>query len=581
MTAAPQPETASMSTADNTHSDVLIVGAGPVGLTCALLIARRGWQVTVLERWPEPYAQPRAVHFDDEVARLLADTGIGDQIDGLTEVADIYEWRNDKQQTLLRFDWGGTGPSGWPSASMMHQPALEDALTHAAADTDRLRVLRDHEAVQLTENAEQVEVSTRDSSGREHTFTAPWVIGCDGANSFVRAHMPTKMTDLGFFYDWLIIDVVPHETTVWNPTNLQVCDPQRPTTVVSGGPGRRRWEFMLMPGESTDELNREDTAWQRLTPWGMTPDTCTLERHAIYTFQARWADAWRSGRLMLAGDSAHLMPPFAGQGMCSGIRDAANLSWKLDLILRGLAGKALLDTYTPERSAHVQHAIAMSVELGKVICVTDPEQAAQRDAFMISQDADPARVLPPLPPSTLTDGVVQRDTSGRPAAGSGVLTPQARITHRGRTGMLDDVVGLGFVLACAQDPRAALDQDQQAYLDGIGAHVLHLVPPADPTNTASSRHDDDRAVDLDGAYLPHLAAAGHVAVLIRPDHYLFGTASSISDLPALIEDLRRQMPSEQASPAGRAVAANGPVAEAGTADAGPAERSAGAVAAQP
>ena len=283
---------------------------------------------------------------------------------------------------------------------------------------------------------------------------------------------------------------------------------------------------MRLPGESVAELNDEATAWRLLEPWGVTPGTADLERHAVYTFQARLADEWRAGRLLIAGDAAHLMPPFAGQGMCSGIRDAANLAWKLDLVLAGRVGPELLDTYPVERRAHVERAIGLSVELGKVICVADAEAAARRDAFMLANDADPARILPEPLPSTFTGGVLRRDADGTPAAGSGVLAPQPRLTLDGRTGPLDDLVGPVVVVAATVHPLEVLSEDQVARLRSLGAVVLHLVPE----------------VDVDGVLLRHLAEAGHVGFVLRPDHYPFAGVGSPADLVDAVTDLLAQLP---------------------------------------
>ena len=522
-----------MSSSPSKIHDVAVVGFGPVGQLLALLLGRAGHDVVALERWPSPYDRPRAVHFDHEIGRVFQAAGVAEQVRAVTDpVPDHYEWRNAAGEPLVRIDWSGNGPSGWPTASFFSQPELEAVLAEAAESRPTVAVRRGREVVDLIPGADSVLLKTTGSDGPQ-TVRARYVIGADGANSFVRSRMATTVTDLGFFHDWLIVDTRPHEQAEWSPMNWQLCDPRRPTTIVSGGPGRRRWEFLRLPHESIEELSTAETAWRLLEPWGRTPENTTIERHTVYTFQARWVDRWREGRLILAGDAAHQMPPFAGQGMCSGMRDAINLAWKLDLVLDGRAGPALLDTYTSERSEHVQHAIGMSMALGQVICVLDPEDAAARDRRMIAAGADPRLALPPTPPPVLGDGVLQRAAEGTRAQNVGHLTPQYEVTYEGRKALLDEFTGGGFtILTDGTAALDALDATDRDFLAGIGAAV---VPLHDGTSRAEGYLDGS-----DG-YLPHMREHGHVAALIRPDFYLFGAATDGPGLKELIGQLREQL----------------------------------------
>jgi 2-polyprenyl-6-methoxyphenol hydroxylase-like FAD-dependent oxidoreductase len=235
---------------------------------------------------------------------------------------------------------------------------------------------------------------------------ARYMIGADGARSTIRDLVGITQTDLGFAYDWLVVDVVPREERSWTPYVVQHCDPARPSTSVGSGPGRRRWEFMRLPSETIDELNNLDKAWELIAPWDMTRENASIERHTVYTFRGTWANRWRSGRVLIAGDAAHLMPPFLAQGLCSGLRDAAALAWRLAMILGGNAPQSLLDSYELERSPHVQEIIRQAVEVGRIICVTDPEQAAARDFKMKAAMSNPALALKPPPEPRLGMGGV-------------------------------------------------------------------------------------------------------------------------------------------------------------------------------
>ncbi len=509
MSDAADPSAIDRPVADTVDGDVAIVGAGPSGLVLAVLLAQLGRSVVVAEQWPVPYALPRAVHFDHEVGRLLQSCGIGDELRALSEPAEVYEWRNAAGTTLLRFGRIGTAASGWPFSSMFCQPQLEAALAARAQALPTLEIRRGVTVDSLVQDEDLVTVGC----GSNGSVRARYVVGCDGANSTVRHLLDIAVDDRGFFYDWLIVDVILDEPRVFDPINLQVCDPDRPTTAVSGGPGRRRWEFMRLPDESPDELGQEATAWKLLESWDVHPGNARIERHALYTFQARVAQRWQDRRVFLAGDAAHLMPPFAGQGMCSGVRDAANLAWKLDLVLGGRAEPELLGTYEQERRPGAVAAIDLSIELGQVICVPDPAEAAARDEAMAAAVTDEVSEVPGQ--AGLASGLVHPDA---PLAGE--LLPQANLGGR----WFDDVHGAGWRLV-SDDPAAPdLDPTLVEWLGSIGGAVVEV---------------NDKAADLTDWFRQH----GVRWALQRPDFHLYGTATDMTGAAQLVDHLRRRLTS--------------------------------------
>ncbi|GHO58650.1 bifunctional 3-(3-hydroxy-phenyl)propionate/3-hydroxycinnamic acid hydroxylase [Ktedonobacter robiniae] len=519
--------------------DVAIIGYGPIGQMLSLLLGEKGYRVAVFERWPNLYPLPRAIVYDHEIARIFQMVGIAQDLTPIVEPGGVYEWRNARGGTLLRFDLSEQSVSGWPPSTMFSQPQLEAILDARVKSLPTVTVYQGWavEQVEQTQNAVHLQVRKHTVSssgelvpGQEYlTIRGHYVIGADGANSFLRQHMRTSLTDLGFLFDWLVVDIIPHETREWNPLNMQVCDPARPTTVVSGGKGRRRWEFMRLPGERVEDLNCSETVWRLLAPWDITPENATLERYAIYTFKARWADCWRDGRFLLAGDAAHLMPPFAGQGMCAGMRDAVNLAWKLDLVLSRQAEENLLDTYTSERLPHVQGSIHTSLELGKIICISDPEEANKRDEHMLAmrrQSAQEGSLLPSFLPGP---GLF---LDSDPLVGQMFL--QREVAHNGKQGLFDDIIGRGFCLiSIVGNPAAHLSPADEAFFTSIGGRMVSMKSSAD--------EHADHVIDISGAYVDWFAANNCAVVLTRPDFAIYGTAPDLAGAVQLVRSLREQL----------------------------------------
>ncbi len=509
-------------------ADVTIVGAGPVGLVLALLVGHRGVSVDVIERRADPYGRPRAVHLDHQAARILQAAGVMDELAPLTEPMDAYEWRNGAGDVLLRLE-GGLGVSGWPASLMFSQPDLERLLEAAVRRHDRIRLRRGLEVTGLAPHAGGVEVTAVGAGGETTVAISPWVVGCEGAAGVTAAAIGAPLDGAGYSSPWLIVDVRPAEPRVWRPLNVQLCDPARPTTAVSGGPGRRRFEFMRIPGDAPGDAERSDAerpdaVWRLLEPWGLTPANATIERYATYTFRAAAAGRWRRGRIVIAGDAAHQMPPFAGQGLCSGLRDAANLAWKLDLVMAGKAPDDLIDTYHSERAPQVRAEIDFSVDLGRIICILDPGAAAERDEGMVAAASASGPVeIPPGPP--LRPGVTR---AGDP--GAGALGVQAVVASQGRRGRFDDVVGAGWLLLHPAGDRPVLPGSLAAWWASIGGRTVGVA--------GGSGAGGSGVVDVEGTYGRWLAELDAAVVLQRPDFHLFGTAATVGGAADLVAALR-------------------------------------------
>jgi 2-polyprenyl-6-methoxyphenol hydroxylase-like FAD-dependent oxidoreductase len=520
--------------------DVLQIGMGPCGLMLGALLGQAGHTVAMIERHEALYGLPRAGHIDHEIVRILQSLGCHAPVLEDSYPTLEYTWVNADGETLLEFDWGAQGVSGWHSDYMQYQPVLEAALAERLERDPLVDAFGGWEAVAIRQHDDHVELEVRRTArvpgdprpvitDESRVLRGRYLVGADGAGSFVRRWMGVEREDLGFNEKWLDVDARKKRELEFAFDCGQRCDPRRPITILPLGKRHRRWEWALLPGETVEEFERPDTAWRLLGELGVTPDDVEIVRQIVYTFEARIARQWRQGRVFLLGDACHTMPPFMGQGMCSGMRDAKNLVWKLDLVLRGLAPETILDSYQLERLPHARDWTVISLEAGKVPCTTDPLLAAERDARFR------AGWMPPMPDfPQIEAGLLAHDADGQPARPAGELGLQARVTRAGRVALFDDVFDAGArwqLISIAGDPRAALGERQLRFLERLGTVFAHV----------GGAGEDADAVDVDGRYREHFEARGVQAMLTRPDFYVFGGVPSPASLPSLVEELERRL----------------------------------------
>lgn len=425
--------------------DVIVTGGGPTGLSAATFLGGYGLRVAVVERHHGAYRLPRAVHLDDEVYRILHQLGIGEEFAAHTRPAAGLRLVDGRHRELATFARDTRTVAGLPQANMFDQPDLERLLRDNLERHCEVGLLGGHELLRLdTTDATSVTAHVRGPDGSRVALRAPYVIACDGANSTVRTQLDIAWEDLGFDQRWLVVDVrCGLDLDAWDGVH-QVCDTHRAGTYMRVGADRYRWEFQLLDGESPADFTTLPALRRLIGPWvRKVPDErLDLLKCTEYTFRARVARRWRVGRVFLAGDAAHVTPPFIGQGLCAGLRDAQNLGWKVAAVLRGHAGPELLDSYETERRPHATTMIKRAKNIGRVMTGGGPAASLARRRLVpaLARSRTVRRIMLDSRTPALTPGSrIQRRT---PRTVRGALLPLVRLPGPdGELALVDRLLG--------------------------------------------------------------------------------------------------------------------------------------------
>ncbi len=500
------------------HYPVVIAGGGPTGLTLANLLGMYGIDCLLIERHASTVQEPRAVSIDDESLRTMQAAGIADEVFAQTVAGYGSHYFTADGVCFAKVEPTGQ-PYGFPRRNAFRQPILERQLREALPRFSYVAAAFGHELLSFEQDGHGVALSVRKPDGSVVGITCDYLIGCDGASSGVRKALGIALGGSTFAERWLIVDLEKSPTS--SRHTVVFCNVARPCIALPGPNQTRRYEFYLHPHERDEDFLKSDTVQHLMATHDAAPGSRVV-RQVIYTFHARIAERWSNGRVFLAGDAAHLTPPFAGQGMNSGLRDANNLAWKLAAVVRGELGPRLLDSYEVERRDHVGSMIEMALRLGRIMA-----PRSRVEAFVVQNGLRLLGLYPPArdyfaqmkfkPSPRFTNGFLLPDGGSARATLVGRLFPQPNVVLDDGTGIaLDDALGRGFSILL----RGVPDDAEKLGLSEIDFGNIRpngfIVAPRDDSSHAPQgvtvlRESDEQ----DWSRIP----AGHVFVL-RPDRYV-------------------------------------------------------------
>ena len=521
MSSAPTASTLDLST------DIAIVGAGPVGLMIANYLGQCGVNVTLVEKLDSLIDYPRAIGLDDESLRTFQAVGLADNVLPHTTPWHAMRFMTPKGRCFADIQ-PTTDEFGWSRRNAFIQPLADRVLFEGLQRFDNVKVLFGRELEGFEQSDSGVQLTLKNAEGRSERLQAKYLIGCDGGNSLVRRSLGISFEGKTAPNQWIVVDIANDPLST--PHVYLCCDPVRPYVSAALPHGVRRFEFMVMPGETEAELSKPENMRKLLAKVLPDPDRIELIRSRVYTHNARLAGRFRQGRVLLAGDAAHIMPVWQGQGYNSGMRDASNLAWKLSLVIKGLANDRLLDSYELERRDHAKAMIDLSVLAGHVLAPPKRWQGTLRDgvSWLLNYVPPVKRYFvemrfKPMPQYTRGALIVPSE-KGSPV-GKMFIQPKV-LTDAGATVLLDEVIGENFaIIAWGCDPTWGLTAAQIAQWKTLGTRFIQVLPDVQLRAPSDAGNDVIRVGDSTGRLREWFARGSSSIALLRPDRFLAGLAT--------------------------------------------------------